>query len=250
MNLQPRQFFADIAAVGQDRGFLRQPLRIDLRAFEQFLQALRQAASGKPPSRPRESAPSAPRPPRRARYGRAFPRRSPRLRARETRSVRRARLRAPPAAPFRLRPAVPALRPLRRTFPACRSAAFRSGSRIQTVRVAPPRETPSDTHRAGADSAPERAVRRGRAAAKPAPRRARASRRLFTIARIGVLERIGRRRRVHLHVQPAMIQALDADHQFAVAQRPADAGESGHAAQRRDLPCQDSPRVHVRFQEL
>ena len=33
MNLQPRQFFADIAAVGQNRGFLRQPLRIDLRTL-------------------------------------------------------------------------------------------------------------------------------------------------------------------------------------------------------------------------
>ena len=43
MDLQPRQFFADVAAIGQYRRFLRQPLRIHLDALEQFLQAIGQA---------------------------------------------------------------------------------------------------------------------------------------------------------------------------------------------------------------
>ena len=74
MDLQPGQLFADIAAVGQDRGFLRQPLRIDLRAFEQILAAVRSAGSGKPPCAPaRIASISAATRADAARCARAFP---------------------------------------------------------------------------------------------------------------------------------------------------------------------------------
>ncbi len=43
VDLQPCHFLADVAAVGQQRGFLRQPLRFHARALEQLGQPLLQA---------------------------------------------------------------------------------------------------------------------------------------------------------------------------------------------------------------
>ena len=230
MNLQPRQFFADVAAVGQNRGFLRQPLRIDLRALQQILQPFRQAAAETPPWRLRGSAPSRPPRRRRARCARASRRRSPRLRARGTRSTRPAR---PSSASSSAASAPAGGSALGRFAEHAReraSAAFRSGSRVEPVRLGRFAKRLQILFE-------QRVIQRRRRCREPrsAASDTRTSTwpratRLFTSARIAFSNGSAAGGRVHLNVQPAMIQALHADHQFAVPERPAHARKSSHAA--------------------
>ena len=117
VDFQAGELFADIAAIGQNRGFLGQSLRVmdALRAFEQVLQALDKPVL-ETPLRIRSNLFHLLR--ERAEPGivpATFPGRSRRLRAHETGSARQALLPEHPGSPPRFRRAVPDSRKLRRT---------------------------------------------------------------------------------------------------------------------------------------
>ena len=179
-------------------------------------------------------------------------RRFRRLRARETVQLVERAPRAHPAAPLRFR---------------CRQLGCRERLRPNIPACATPRSDRAAASMPCSAAASRKAFRycsssaRLRAGGVPfAPARRQRDAHLHVAAHHAALhQRADRRfrtdrppRRVHLHVQAAMIQALHADHHFAVAERAADAGESGHAAQRRghaivrDSPQDPLPEIAIR----
>ena len=213
VRLQPDQFFADIAAVGQQGGFLRQALRLDgqrraaaraSRSFSRFWKAPRGLASGSFPSAPPGRMMDAPL----AHLGRRWPR----LPARES-------------CPAASSP----LRWLRATAVSSRRIGFRRSRRpAASPECAAPR-----SGRACPAGCQLRVRLRGRLAATPrssgrfrleAPaadgavegarwtcRCPRATCALIAL-RMALSKAIELRRQVEMHVQAAMVDALDAQH--------------------------------------